>query len=147
MNEINLFKDEYEVYSNFYPCIIIFEDIEYPTLEHAYQAAKTLDQNIRKKISMIPASQAGKAKRLGSKVKLRPNWELIKLTIMKNLLIQKFSKEPFKSLLLNTYDIMIIEGNYWHDNYWGDCYCSKCQDIVGQNNLGKLIMKIRRIIK
>ena len=40
-------------------------------------------------------------------------------------------------------DIMLIEGNYWHDNYWGNCLCPKCKEIEGQNQLGKILMKVR----
>jgi len=141
------FRGEYEQFSNFYPSIILFENRNYPTVEHAFQAAKTKDEIFRKKISEIPAYKPGQAKRMGRKSRLRKDWELIKLSIMRRLLMQKFSFEEFKNLLTSTKDAIIIEGNYWHDNYWGDCYCSKCEEIPGKNHLGKLLMKIRDIIK
>jgi predicted NAD-dependent protein-ADP-ribosyltransferase YbiA (DUF1768 family) len=56
---------------------------------------------------------------------------------------QKFSKPEFISLLLNTSNREIIEGNYWHDNYWGSCTCDKCGN-KGLNKLGILLMKIRK---
>jgi ribA/ribD-fused uncharacterized protein len=144
---INRFKDKYAMFSNFSPCVVIFEGRTYPTTEHAYQAAKSKDDMFRKTISELPANKAGQTKRLGRKVKLRDDWELIKISVMRRLLMQKFSYDEFRKLLLSTDDSIIIEGNYWHDNYWGDCYCSDCKDIVGKNNLGKLLMKIREIIK
>ena len=41
----------------------------------------------------------------------------------------------------------IVETNYHHDNIWGDCTCIGCENIVGQNLLGKLLMEIREKIK
>ena len=139
------FKGEYEQFSNFYPSILFFEDRNYPTVEHAYQAAKTKDEMYRIKISEVHSP--GQAKRLGRKVPLRRDWEIIKLSIMRRLLMQKFSYLYFKKILMCTGDNLIIEGNHWHDNYWGDCYCPKCENIKGKNNLGKLLMKIREIVK
>ena len=43
MKTIDKFKNEHEFLSNFYPSPITIEDITYPTVEHAFQAAKTLD--------------------------------------------------------------------------------------------------------
>jgi len=144
MNKILYFKDKYKPFSNFFPAKVIFEDITFPTVEHAYVAAKTLNISARRDIAMIPAGEAGKAKRKGRYLVLRTDWEKVKFKIMEDLLRQKFSKEAFKNLLLETKDSVIIEGNYWHDNTWGDCLCSKCQNIPGQNRLGKLLMEIRR---
>lgn len=142
---IKHFNNEYEKFSNFYPCEVYFEGRTYPTTEHAFQAAKTIDKMERKKIS--EAETPSIAKRLGRNVRLRKDWDIIKISIMKRLLIHKFSIDEFKTLLISTGDADIIEGNYWHDNYWGDCYCKKCKDIKGKNQLGKLLMKIREMIK
>lgn len=38
---------------------------------------------------------------------------------------------------------MIEEIVSWHDNFWGNCTCVKCENIEGQNWLGKLLMKVR----
>lgn len=62
---------------------------------------------------------------------------------MNDLLCEKFKQHPFKKMLLETGDVKIIEGNYWHDNLWGNCFCKKCENIKGQNWLGRLIMDIR----
>lgn len=63
---------------------------------------------------------------------------------MKKALLAKFKQNiSLKELLLETNDCYLIEGNYWHDNIWGICYCKKCENIKGENRLGKLLMKIR----
>ena len=146
---IDKFEGENEIYSNFYPVIVYFEGRNYPSVEHAYVAAKTKDEIFRKMISEIPAEKAWLARRYGrnkKKCKLRKDWDIIKIRIMKNLLMQKFSFERFKTSLLSTGYAILIEGNYWHDNYWGNCYCKKCKDIPGKNNLGNLLMKVRKIL-
>ena len=142
---VDSFKGEFEIFSNFYPVDITFENIVYPSVEHAFVASKSLDLMFRADIAALPADKAGKAKRMGrnkKKCKLRKNWDLIKIPYMERFLSQKFSIYEFRQLLLST-NAILIEGNYWHDNYWGNCYCPKCIDIPGKNKLGKLLMQKR----
>ena len=140
---INSFTGEDEIYSNFYPVVVYLEGVGFPTIEHAYQAAKSKEFFFRKLIAAIPAHRAGLAKRRGRNIRLRSDWEEVKISIMHDLLCQKFTKEPFKSKLLSTGDAKLIEGNYWHDNIWGNCNCAKCKNTEGQNWLGRLIMDVR----
>src|SRR3954468_6821071 len=51
---IDSFQGEYRFLSNFWPAGVEFEGITYPTAEHAYQAAKTLDVALRKRIAAEP---------------------------------------------------------------------------------------------
>jgi len=146
--KIYRFVNEYEFLSNFYPAVIIFEGVMYQTLEHAFAASKTFDKAFRKRIAKLPAKDAGLAKSMGRKCKLRSGWDEIKIRMMKDFLTQKFNQEPFRTKLLETGDQELIEGNYWHDNFWGDCLCEKCdENIPGENNLGKLLMEIRQKLK
>lgn len=140
---INHFKNEYEMFSNFYPVVVYFENRVYPSVEHAFVAAKSYDDTFRYKIAKIDRNKAGMAKQMGQKVKLRSNWDTIKVSIMKDLLTQKFNHKKFQEKLLSTGNEEIVEGNYWHDNHWGNCYCKKCKNIPGENMLGKLIMEVR----
>jgi ribA/ribD-fused uncharacterized protein len=139
--EIKNFKGQYRFLSNFYPSIVTLDKLEYPTVEHAYQAAKT--ENLKMREVIRNCETASVAKRLGYILKLRPDWEIIKISIMRNLLIKKFNIPELKKNLLETKNINLIEGNYWHDNFWGNCTCPKCTEIPGQNNLGKLLTEIR----
>ncbi len=144
---IDKFKDDYGQFSNFYPVLVYYKGIHFPTVEHAYVAGKSTDPIFWMKIAQIPEDKAGKAKRLGRKIKLRKDWDIVKLSHMRQLLLQKFSYPSLKELLLSTMNIILIEGNNWHDNYWGDCHCPDCENIIGQNQLGKMLMKIRGKIK
>ena len=144
---IDSFDGEFAFLSNFYeqPNLITDEmNIAYPTVEHYFQAAKTLDKNERKRISILDTP--GKAKRAGRRVTLRSDWEEVKTDVMRRALMKKFSDPLMKARLLETGDAELIEGNHWHDNVWGSCQCPNCQN-TGENRLGKLLMEIRKSLK
>lgn len=142
---IDCFDKEYAFLSNFYPSPIVIDDITFPTVEHLFQAAKSVSLVERKMIAA--ADTPGQAKRLGRNVILCDNWEEIKEEVMLEALRKKFSIPKLRSLLLDTGDEELIEGNTWHDNIWGNCACERCKDIKGQNKLGKLLMQVREEIK
>lgn len=132
---ITEFKGAYGFLSNFAVAPVVYEGMLFPTVEHAYQAAKTLDWNSREEIRK--AYSAGKAKQMGKRVQLRDDWKDVRLHIMEILLRQKFNVEPYRGLLLATGNTELIEGNWWNDTFWGVCRGK------GENHLGKLIMEIR----
>lgn len=137
---INSFNNEFAFLSNFYSSPIVYEGIEYPTVEHAFQAAKTFDFETRVKIAA--ATTPGQAKRLGRSVTLRSDWEQVKDSIMEELVRRKFQSSTSLCLQLwSTGDRELIEGNTWNDTYWGVC------NGVGRNQLGKTLMKIREELK
>lgn len=137
---IGNFDGKYAFLSNFYPSSVTDEDdITYPTVEHYFQAMKTLDKAQR--FNMAIQSTPGKAKRLGRKCNLRPDWESIKDSIIENALRKKFSDPILKKALLDTGDEYLEEGNTWGDQYWGVC------NGTGKNKLGKLLMKLREEFK
>jgi len=145
VNVINSFAGDFAFLSNFYPCNVEFNGLWFPTVEHAFQAAKSSDVNVHFQFTQIPAGQAGKAKRAGRLVAIRHDWEGVKVSIMKLLLTRKFRTNPvLGKQLISTGDVLLVEGNHWHDNTWGDCTCSKCAHIQGRNILGNLLMEVRK---
>ena len=142
---INRFSGMYTFLSNFYPVTVTLDGIEYSSVEHAYQAAKTLNSDLRITIKYI--SNPGKVKSAGRSLKLRDDWEQVKLDVMLDLIRQKFKDPILRIKLLDTKDQELIEGNYWHDNFYGDCFCDNCKDIAGKNNLGKILMMVRDEIR
>lgn len=135
---INKFAGQYNWLSNFHPCVVLLDGVEYPTTEHAYQAAKTIDLTER---AQFIGLTAGQAKRLGKEVTLRSDWKDISLRLMYDLNYQKFYKPEFREKLLATGNAHIEEGNNWGDTFWGTV------DGVGENHLGKIIMHIREDLK
>ena len=132
---IESFKGEYHFLSNFHPVTIRYEGIEYPSVEHAFQAAKTFDVEQRASIAALPT--AAKAKRAGRRVDLRSDWNEIRVDVMRQLLKLKFKDPQLRSMLLATGEELLEEGNYWNDRFWGICKGS------GENHLGLLLMEIR----
>jgi len=132
---IDSFEAQYEFLSNFYMGHVEFEGILYPSVEHAFQAAKSLDEHER--LVILEQSTPGMAKRVGRKVVLRNDWEDVKVKIMEKIVRVKFSKSPEKEMLMETGNEKLVEGNWWNDTFWGVC------NGIGQNQLGKILMKVR----
>lgn len=130
MKYITSFSGEYRFLSNFYAA-----RCEYKTAEHYYQAAKTT--NISDYTKIIECETPGQAKRMAKTIQIRSDWDNIKLVVMEQLLIKKFSNYDLACMLLQTGDAVIIEGNTWGDTFWGVC------NGVGHNHLGNILMKIR----
>lgn len=134
-SKIDSFKNGYAFLSNFTPCEVTLDGVVYPTVENAYQAAKTLGDR-----DGFVVCTAGESKALGRAVELRPDWESIKIITMIMLLEQKFKPgTEFATMLEETEDAELIEGNWWNDTFWGVCRGE------GQNVLGKILMSIRRL--
>jgi ribA/ribD-fused uncharacterized protein len=127
---IDKFQGRYRFLSNFYPARVN----GYPTVEHAFQAEKTLDGRQRTLIAEAPT--AARAKAIGRIVALRDDWDAIKLDVMRELLAEKFEEgSDLADLLLDTDDHDLFEGNTWGDVFWGiDASCR------GENWLGRLLM-------
>ena len=141
---IRSFKGKYGFLSNFAISPIEVDGFTYQTVEHAFQAYKTLDPSARKIIGS--AETAGDAKQLGRKVQLRRDWEHIKFKVMRSLLWRKFLDNPnLAHYLMATGTYEIVEGNTWHDNTWGSCTCAKCGN-KGRNQLGEMLMEIRQAL-
>ncbi len=135
LQAIDSFRGKYRFLSNFYETEIFYDGFVYPTVEHAFQAAKTYDVVERLKICV--ADTPGIAKAMGRKVKLRDDWDEIRINVMASLLFTKFLKPDLRTALLKTYNTELIEGNTWGDQFWGVC------DGRGENHLGKTLMKVR----
>lgn len=142
-NKIDSFREENRFLSNFYPVNtgVKYGNIRFPTVEHAYQAAKAFlssgacNRVILEAYALLP--KPGMAKELGGVVRTSPEWNMVRISIMKDLLTQKYHDPVLKKLLIGTGTREIIEGNTWGDTFWGVC------NGEGENNLGKLIMEVR----
>jgi len=118
------------------PAVVEFEGITYPHVEGAYQSAKTLDMNERRRIAAI--ADPAEAKRAGRALKYRDDWEAVKFDVMETCVRYKFTHHPeLRAKLLATGNAVLEEGNNWDDRIWG------VVDGVGENRLGKILMKVR----
>jgi ribA/ribD-fused uncharacterized protein len=110
--------------------------MSYPSVEHAFQAAKTLRADERQRIRACPT--AAEAKQTGRHLTLRPDWDTTKLGVMEQLLRQKFTTHAaLREQLKSTRPRLLVEENTWGDTFWGVCKG------LGENHLGRLLMAIR----
>ena len=131
------FTGEYRWLSNFFPCSITLDGEVYPSTEHAYMSAKSDDPKWKFYCSL--EKKAGKVKEASYKIQLVPDWDLKKISVMSKVLRQKFFYEPFRSMLLQTRDRHLEEGNNHGDTFWG----VSLDTGEGENMLGRMIMAIR----
>lgn len=133
---INVFTGTNRFLSNFYPAPLTINGLAFATAEHAYQAAKAVNDEDRERIRN--AKTPGDAKRLGRKIECRPDWEARRVSEMLTILRAKFSQNPdLAARLIQTGDQQLIESNTWGDRFWGVCAG------VGANELGKALMLVR----
>ncbi|MBD5634850.1 MAG: NADAR family protein [Candidatus Eremiobacteraeota bacterium] len=133
--EITEFVREYAFLSNHYALPIRFDDALWPTVEHAFQAQRTLDATERDTIRR--ADSPGKAKRLARGFAHRDDWDSVKEDVMLALLRIKFADPEMRMLMIETGDRGLVEGNRPGDAYWGR------SGGVGCNRLGQLLMQVR----
>lgn len=135
---------DYSWMSNFHHAPFTFNGLLWPTVEHAFQAAKNcyLDPSCTE---IREAKTPGEAKRLGRNVALRPDWEEVKLAFMANIVLAKFCAHPDLALKLSdTGDVPIEEDAKW-DSYWGTG--KRGPGGVGDNNMGKILVSTRDIFQ
>ena len=138
MNSITNFHEEgYTFLSNFYEAPLTYRGLSYGSAEAAFQAQKCLTEEEK-----LPFTEArpGKCKGMGRRVKLRPDWEQVKVGLMEEIVRAKFTQnEALKRLLLAAGSKRLVEGNTWGDTFWGvDLRSGR-----GENHLGVILMRVR----
>lgn len=146
---INTFSGRWRFLSNFYPAKIEHRGIIYPSVENFYVAMKIKeDQVIDHKFISVQDCQEmisrikdpSTVKKLGKVLKVRKDWDSVKLKIMEWAVNEKFKDPELGKMLIDTGNEELVEGNWWNDVYWGVC------NGVGENNLGKILMRVREKI-
>jgi len=135
----------YGCFSNFSPHYIEIQGHYWLTVEHYYQAQKFVGSVDAVIIPMIRGCQTPEeAAALGrcSSRKVRPDWDLVKTTVMREAVLRKFlTHADIRETLLSTGNEVLIE-NSPCDYFWG-CGADK----TGQNHLGKILMSVREEIR
>jgi ribA/ribD-fused uncharacterized protein len=126
-----------------------------PTVEHGYQACKAATWD--EMIEVLRAPSPGAAKRMGREVKLREDWDRVRVVVMLSCLRAKFRPgSELARMLLDTGYQTLVEGNTWGDRYWGAVYGRQAahdptwrsagwahEPLVGRNMLGRCLMLVR----
>lgn len=130
--------DPYGCLSNFSAHPILMDGETWPTSEHYFQAQKFFDPDYRERIRLTSSPMI--AARLGRSraVPIRPDWEEVKIEIMRKALWAKLQQHSdVRESLLSTGSAELVEHTK-NDRFWADG-----GDGSGQNMLGKLWMEIR----
>lgn len=132
--------DPHGYMSNFKKAPMFLWDRWWNNVEAPYQAAKTNVPKERDDISKAPT--ASEARLLGQKAQMRPDWDAVKYDVMKECVIAKFVQHhDLREQLLATGEEILIEDSPI-DWYWG---CGS--DGTGKNNLGKVLMEVRTLLR
>lgn len=138
------FFGDYRFLSNFYTGsgqqlreVFRGNQLSYPTVEHAFQASKSLDVTKRLQIALLVTPS--EAKRFGRTLVLRPDWESVKDDVMLYWVREKFYRSPqLQERLIRTAPAHLLETNTWGDLYWGVDPAGN-----GKNRLGGILMQVR----
>lgn len=132
----------YGVFSNLYPRTILFEERQFPTAEHAYQAGKARKEHVREWIlsAPTPALVAMAAHGLYT-WDIVSNWSQIKFDRMRAVLRAKFTQhDDLRRILLSTGNVRLVEAARVPNGVnrtWGEV------NGKGLNMLGVLLMELR----
>ncbi len=130
------FRGEYRFLSSFHHCRFYYNGTVYGSAEAAYQGAKCLRPSDRLEFATMGAAEA---KHNGRLVKIKANWDRVKVQVMTDVTACKFSQNPeLAERLVLTYPSHLYEGNRWRDTYWG-----VDRDLQGENWLGVVLMWYR----
>lgn len=135
-------SDEFGCFSNFAAYPVRIDGRVWPTTEHYFQAQKFKSpehqEEIRNAKSPMIAARMGRDR----KKPLRPDWESVKVAIMRLAVREKFQQhDEIRQILISTGDAVLVEHTE-NDSYWGDG-----GDGSGKNMLGRLLMEVREELK
>ena len=127
--------------SNFYEVRVVYGGLTFGSSEAAFQAQKCMTEEEKAQFTQYGP---GKSKGMGRRVKLRPDWEQVKLGIMEEIVRAKFTQHPELAVrLLQTGGRVLVEGNHWGDTFWG----VDSRTGQGENHMGRILMKIREELR
>lgn len=132
-------RGEFGFLSNFYKCKIYDDGLIWNSSEQLYQASKTLEHDFRllinKTDNLYDVVRIGRS----HDFPIRSDWEDVKVSLMYEILVKKFTQNPdLADRLRKTGDHVIVEKSP-KDYFWGIG-----ADGTGKNILGKLLMLIRK---
>lgn len=133
------YEQDFYVLSNFSSFRLHWQGEDFDTSEAAYHWEKFPDQSqVREAIKLARSAHDAYKMAEVNKLVRRPDWDQVKVGIMKEILRAKVDQHEYvRRKLLDTGDRQLIEDS-WRDDFWG-----WGADRGGQNMLGKLWMEVR----
>lgn len=125
-------SERWQLLSNFALTPFALNGQTWPTVEHYSQANKALSASDQDQIAQ--ARSPFRARQLGRRIKLRPEWDAIRGSVMLAALRAKFTRhDESREVLLST-GTQEIHEDASGDTYWG---------AQGEDRLGQLLMMVR----
>lgn len=138
LEPIFFYEHEFYVFSNFSSFMVEWKGKLYPTSEHVYHSEKFESEDLKEKIRNTRSAHDSLKLAHKNKDSYKPNWDEIKIGVMKEILQAKTEQHPYvKKKLLESHGRELIEDS-WRDDFWG---WGPNKD--GKNHLGKLWMEVR----
>lgn len=134
------YPKEFYPFDNFSAFQVEWRDVLWPTVEHAYQAAKFMGVSSDVVELIKNARSPHDAQKIANEYKVQrvTDWNEIKVGIMKEINRCKIDQHPYVlKKLLESGNRIIIEDS-WRDSEWG-----WGENRNGENLLGKLWMELR----
>jgi N-glycosidase YbiA len=136
-----LFYGPHEPYGylgNWYPAALFLKGKIWSSAEHYYQAQKMAGTEFEELCRRLSSPREAFEMTRRPDVPIRPDWEQVKVDVMREAISAKFSQNPeLMERLLATGRAELIE-NSPVDSFWG-----VGEDGCGQNLSGKILMEIR----
>ncbi|GAB3106172.1 NADAR family protein [Aestuariicella hydrocarbonica] len=131
-------SDDTELLGTYYPLSFTLEGVEWPTVEHYFQAMKFEDSQYREKIRA--ATSPKQARKLGRNrfKRPRPDWKSIRTTIMTRAVYTRCKTHTQAYQALMDTDAKKIVESSSYDYFWG---CGR--DRLGHNHYGVILTKVR----
>jgi len=133
-DSIQGFSGSWAFLSNFYPSPLEWKNFLFPSVENAFQAAKSDDSQAWDRLTSLTPDDAAA---FGRSLILRPDWESVKLSVMAELLELKFEIPALRRRLIASRPLTLINDAWWGDRFWG------VTKDTGENHLGRLLMELR----
>lgn len=142
--QVFFYEQDFYVLSNFSAFNVNVFGRDFQTAEHAYHWAKFCETNTVIASKIRHARSAHDAFKLAEveSASRRPDWDDVKLGVMKKILRAKVAQHEYVRLkLLDTGSRELIE-NSWRDSFWG-----WGENRSGKNYLGEIWMQIRQELR
>jgi ribA/ribD-fused uncharacterized protein len=139
-DQVFFYEQDFYVLSNFSAFSIIWKGWRYDTSEAVYHWEKfsETDREVGRLIREAPSAHEAFKIAQDHKGRRRPDWDDVKLDIMRDILRAKVNQHEYvRRKLLATGSRELVEDS-WRDDYWG-----WGEDRKGKNMLGKLWMEVR----
>lgn len=139
LSRIDSFTGYFDFMHNNFQTPVYYEGILYPSVTHAYHAARSTDERTRRAILNSETFQI--LGNIAIRIEDPPDWQEKKVKIMEQLLRDKFRRSKELQEKLRTTEhrelVMTYQEEKKNNLYWGVVKGK------GQNQLGRILMRIR----